>query len=192
MNKSTLRQIYKEKRLKFSSEEIKNSSKKISEKLFNEFSFQNKTVHTFLSIERLNEINTLFINQNLFNSNCTVVTSITNYTHPISLTHSIIYEKSEFEVDEFNIPIPKDKIAIDLNKIDIVLIPLLAFDQFGNRLGYGKGLYDSFLKDCSSNCIKIGVSFFEAHHETIPTENHDVKLDYCITPHKLYKFNNGV
>ncbi len=192
MNKSTLRQKYKEKRLKVSTEEINNRSKIISEKLFNEFSFQNKTVHTFLTIERLNEINTLFINQDLFNSNCTVVTSITNYTPPISLMHSVIDEKSEFEIDEYNIPVPINKIAVDVNKIDIVLIPLLAFDKLGNRLGYGKGLYDSFLNHCNPSCLKIGLSLFDAHHETIPTESHDIKLDYCITPNKIYKFNNEI
>ena len=49
-----------------------------------------------------------------------------------------------------------------IQQIEVVFVPLVAFDETGNRVGYGKGFYDEFLKNCSKDTIKIGLSFFEA------------------------------
>ncbi|MGC4022748.1 MAG: 5-formyltetrahydrofolate cyclo-ligase, partial [Cyclobacteriaceae bacterium] len=73
-------------------------------------------------------------------------------------------------------------------KIDIVIVPLLAFDAAGNRVGYGKGFYDQFLKTCRKDCKKIGLSLFEASQDLISNEEHDVKLDYAITPKGVTSF----
>ena len=68
-------------------------------------------------------------------------------------------------------------------------MPLLAFDTLGNRVGYGKGYYDTFLNKCRKETVKIGLSFFGAENEQITDVNeNDVKLDYCITPEKVYEF----
>ena len=69
-----------------------------------------------------------------------------------------------------------------------MFIPLLAFDVCGNRVGYGKGFYDDFLKNCSKDTVKIGLSFFEAETVIHDVELHDVRLDYCVTPNKSYTF----
>mgnify|MGYP001397067521 CR=1 FL=1 len=74
-------------------------------------------------------------------------------------------------------------------KIDFILMPLLCFDDYGNRIGYGKGIYDQICKYLNKSCVKIGLSFFEAHPNTIEVEKHDIPLDFCQTPLKLYKFN---
>jgi 5-formyltetrahydrofolate cyclo-ligase len=74
------------------------------------------------------------------------------------------------------------------DKIEIILIPLLVFDKFGNRVGYGKGIYDTILNQLNKNCLKIGLSVFEVSKENIQVDFHDQSLDYCQTPNKLYKF----
>lgn len=73
------------------------------------------------------------------------------------------------------------------DKIDMVLVPLLAFDQAGQRVGYGKGYYDRFLATCRSDCYKVGLSFFSPVDKII-TSPGDVALDCCITPEKFYRF----
>ena len=71
----------------------------------------------------------------------------------------------------------------------VVLVPLLAFDKFKNRLGYGKGFYDKFLKKHYKNkkkIVSIGVAFsFQKHHK-LPVNNNDVKLDYILTEKGIF------
>ena len=75
------------------------------------------------------------------------------------------------------------------SKLEVIFIPLLAFDIQGNRIGYGKGFYDIFLKKCPA-AIKVGLSFFHAEEELINDINSkDITLDYCLTPNEIYKFN---
>ena len=67
---------------------------------------------------------------------------------------------------------------------DIVLVPLLAFDKYKNRLGYGKGFYDKFLYNnnkMKKKIISIGVAFSFQNYHKLPTNDYDYKLDYVIT-----------
>ena len=70
----------------------------------------------------------------------------------------------------------------------MVFVPLLAFDEKGNRVGYGKGFYDKFLAECKPEILKIGVSFFEPENIIPDVLNTDIQLDLCITPTKVYNF----
>ena len=76
-----------------------------------------------------------------------------------------------------------------VSMIDVVFVPLLAFDTNGNRVGYGKGFYDKFLSQCQPETIKIGLSFFEAEEEIADVYQDDIRLDYCVTPNKIYDFS---
>ena len=82
-------------------------------------------------------------------------------------------------------PIKKNKIVYP----DLFLLPLLAFDRFHNRLGYGKGYYDRFLKKYVKNNKKatiIGLAFSFQKYKKIPTSMHDVKLNYILTEKGLF------
>ena len=72
---------------------------------------------------------------------------------------------------------------------NIILVPLLAFDKFKNRLGYGKGFYDKFLNKKDKNKSKItsiGVAFsFQKYHK-LPVSKKDVKLDYILTEKGIF------
>ncbi|MCT4579848.1 MAG: 5-formyltetrahydrofolate cyclo-ligase [Flavobacteriales bacterium] len=188
MDKKTIRAHFKAQRKQLNPLTTKRLSKEIFKLLISDFELKNRVIHTFFSAKSLKEIEMSPINEFLFLNAKKVATSITQFT-PLSLTHSEVNKTTSFTLDRYNIPIPKEVIPIEINEIDVVLIPLLAFDQNGNRLGYGKGLYDSFLKDCRSDCLKIGLSFFDVFSSEIPSEQHDIKLDYCITPYKIYAFN---
>ena len=74
-------------------------------------------------------------------------------------------------------------------KIDVVFVPLLAFDKLGHRVGYGKGFYDKFLNDdCRKDVIKIGLSLFKPVDKISDIQKHDIVMDYCVTPDKVYIF----
>src|SRR5690606_37923119 len=94
--------------------------------------------------------------------------------------------------NEWNIPEPVDGIEIDPKKIDVVFVPLLAFDEQGHRIGYGKGFYDKFLSECRPETIKIGLSFFEAESRIAQVFESDIALDYCVTPNRIYSFEQSV
>jgi 5-formyltetrahydrofolate cyclo-ligase len=93
-----------------------------------------------------------------------------------------LFEKNMYGIDE-----PVGGVRIYPEDIKMMFVPLLAFDTNGNRVGYGKGYYDKFIKLCDPSMIKIGFSFFE------PVVIDDVsamdeKLDFCITPERIYEF----
>ena len=67
---------------------------------------------------------------------------------------------------------------------DIIIVPLLAFDRFRNRLGYGKGYYDKFLSNYYGNkkrILTIGLAFYFQKYKKIPITKSDIKLDFILT-----------
>ncbi|HEX6332888.1 MAG TPA: 5-formyltetrahydrofolate cyclo-ligase [Flavisolibacter sp.] len=95
---------------------------------------------------------------------------------------------SIFESNASGIPEPLDTDTASPDQLDLVIIPLLGFDEKGFRVGYGKGYYDRFLKLCRPDCIKVGVSYFEAVPSIDDADDFDVPLDLCITPQRTYVF----
>ena len=77
---------------------------------------------------------------------------------------------------------------MDAQKIDLVIVPLLAFDIKGYRVGYGKGFYDKYFLKTRPNCIKVGLSFFDPVDMISDKNEFDVPLNYCVTPNKIYEF----
>lgn len=68
---------------------------------------------------------------------------------------------------------------------DAVVVPGVAFDSAGNRLGYGKGFYDRFLAQCTPQCVFIGLAYAFQLEDKLPREAHDVALDYVVTDAKI-------
>ena len=77
--------------------------------------------------------------------------------------------------------------SVDAAEIDLVLVPLLCFDERGYRIGYGRGFYDGFLSQCRPDCLKIGLSHFPPVETIDDIDSHDVPLDACITPERFYQ-----
>lgn len=93
-----------------------------------------------------------------------------------------------FTDNEFGITEPIGNDLIDPLHLDLVLVPLLAIDRQGHRVGYGKGYYDRFLARVSDDCIKVGVSYFEPVERIDDTHEYDLPLDLCVTPQQVYVF----
>lgn len=96
--------------------------------------------------------------------------------------------ETNFLKSEFNIYEPEEGIIVDADEIDMILVPLLACDKKGYRVGYGKGFYDKFLAGCRKDCIKAGFYYFEPLDEISDKADFDVPLDLCITPQTVYVF----
>lgn len=192
MNKAALRTYYLSKRnaldthtLTLRNEQIKN----LFLAYFHDFKIE--AIHTFLPIAEKKEINTKPILDALKKRNpkLRVVVSKSNL-ETLEMTSYLLQEGTVLEINKWGIPEPLEGVLFDEVKIDVILIPLLAFDKSGNRVGYGKGFYDRFLRKCRSTVVKIGLCL-EPPVAVIPdTHQFDVKLNYCVTPERIYNFYN--
>ncbi|MDI6799405.1 MAG: 5-formyltetrahydrofolate cyclo-ligase [Actinomycetota bacterium] len=78
-------------------------------------------------------------------------------------------------------PIETKGRLVKADEIDVVILPALAFDRTGSRLGYGCGYYDRFLKGIKEGAVSIGLAFEAQIVAEVPFESHDVKADYIVT-----------
>ncbi len=95
------------------------------------------------------------------------------------------YEETRLELGSFHIEEPTGDNVADVNDIELMIIPAVAFDRKGNRLGRGKGFYDRLLS--TSKATKIGVGYEFQLFDSIPSEPHDVAMDMIITQKTLIK-----
>lgn len=146
-------------------------------------------VLSFYPIEENNEINSFVLTDYLRfrNPGLQICYPRTN-PEDTSMDGVICYADSIFETNGFNIPEPTGDEIADPEDLDMVLVPMLAFDLNGYRVGYGKGYYDRYLKNCREDCLKIGFSYFEPVDSVEDANEFDVPLDLCITPHRIYVF----
>lgn len=89
------------------------------------------------------------------------------------------YDQSRLEFGSFHIEEPVGDETIDPDVIEMIVVPAVAYDRRGNRLGRGKGFYDRLLK--STKAAKIGVGYDFQLLDSLPTEPHDVPMDMVIT-----------
>ena len=187
MTKSELRKKYKKLRSQLSETEIDDLSFKIANTLLKLKIWEHAFYHIFLTIEENKEINTDHILSILSGKDKNIVIPKSDFASGL-MSHFLLTDSTKLIKNTHNIPEPIDGIEIASNKIEVVFIPLLAFDKQGNRVGYGKGFYDKFLSNCNPETIKIGLSFFEAEENISDISEHDIKLDYCVTPEKTIAF----
>ena len=169
---------------------LKNDMDSLSDKIFSLVKnlpiSKKETFHLFISSEEKREVETKKILYYLYSLNKVVATS--KILPDKDLAHVLINKKTRFVENRFKILEPDSRQEILPAEIDVVFIPLLCFDKKGNRVGYGGGYYDKFLKKTSISCLKIGLSFFEPVDFIEGISKTDITLDMCITPEKLYNF----
>lgn len=190
MKKNQLRIKYKKLREELSPEEIEDKSLQIANNLLELPIWNYSFYHLFLSITEKREINTEAVLHILQGKDKNVVISKSDLK-TYRMTNYLLTDSTVLRTNEWGIPEPVDGIEVQPQQIEVVFMPLLAFDERGNRIGYGKGFYDRFLSSCSVHTIKIGLSFFQAEHRISEVSEDDIPLDYCVTPNKIYRFRNS-
>jgi 5-formyltetrahydrofolate cyclo-ligase len=186
-DKTFLRSHYKKKRFSLTKQEVDDFSQRVCKQLDKLNIWKLKHYHIFISILKYNELDTSFIiNKLKSEQKIIIVPKISNN----ELVHIAINDETEFGLNEHGIKEPNDGNHFVIENLDIIFIPLLAFDIEGHRVGYGKGYYDRFLKLTNNSTLKIGLSFFDPINKILDIDDNDVKLDYCVTPKQVHKFNN--
>ena len=187
MNKAKLRTHYKALRKALSEERIEDDSLEIANQLLALPIWDHEFYHIFLSIVEHKEVNTDYVLNILSGKDKHTVISKSDFITR-EMSHVLLTDNTTIKKNEWHVPEPINGIPITSEHIEVVFVPLLAFDLNGHRVGYGKGFYDRFLGNCKANTLKIGVSFFEAETQISDTLESDIKLDYCITPNRVYHF----
>lgn len=187
MLKKDLRQKYKAKRQGLNEIEIEDLSLAIANKVLTLPIWDKTYFHVFLPITEHKEVNTEYILHLLSGKDKEIVISKSDFASR-NMTHFLLTDNTKIKKNEYHIPEPIDGLEVPTNKIDVVFVPLLAFDKTGHRAGYGKGFYDKFLLECKPETIKIGLSFFEAEERIADVYESDIKLDYCVSPNEVFEF----
>ena len=182
MQKNELRKYFLEQRKKISISSLEKQSQLISERFFRHFNLAEVNyLHLFLPIQKQHEINTRFIID-------TIRQSYPHINLVIPKTHWSTYQLESYLFDthtqivenRYGIREPVGALKCFDEQIDLILLPLICFDKYGFRVGYGQGYYDRFLSSCRQDILKIGLSLFDPVDKIDDVNPHDIRMDFCI------------
>ena len=189
MTKKELRTLYKTKRSGLSLNERLRLDDLILLQ-FQQLNYGNiKTVLTYWPMANPCEPNTHLFSRYLRHMIPDIILAYPKTNTPLHQINALaINDDTVYLTNEWGITEPKEGLPLAAKEIDLVFVPLLAFDTLGYRAGYGKGFYDRYLSLCRQDVVKIGFSYFEPLDKITDTDDFDVPLNYCITPQKIYEF----
>ena len=187
LTKKEIRKKYRELRLHLSADEVDSKSVAIANRLLLLPLWHLEYFHVFLPIPHNNEVNTEFILHVLAGKDKFVVVSKSDFKNSV-MNHFLLTENTRLLPNHLGIPEPVSGESVPASTIQVVFVPLLAFDKTGQRVGYGKGFYDRFLSECDPQTLKVGLSFFGPEEEISDVSKFDIPLDFVATPEAVYKF----
>ena len=166
------------------------ANRRIARNFFNHFELGGRrTVHCFISLDKLNEVDTTPIFHGIWKRFPQIHTVVPRINGESGNLDPVTYcAETEMERNVWGIAEPIAEDVADPRDIDIVLTPGLCFDSRGHRVGYGKGYYDRFLRECRPDCLKAGLSFFEPIDIIDDINENDTPVDMVITPAGVVQF----
>jgi 5-formyltetrahydrofolate cyclo-ligase len=194
LTKAALRRAALPRRQALTKAEVAQRSQLLCEHLFRHFPVaQWRWLHVFLPLARKNEPDTWPIIHRLWAEELPVqLAAPVVQPNGISLKHYALTATTPLVASRWGIPEPVASPATEVRptQLDAVLVPLLACDRHGQRVGYGGGFYDRFLAECRPDAVFIGLNILEdapvpALADVLPT---DVPLHACLTPGGVWNF----
>lgn len=185
MKKELRKNILKE-RMSLTSAEVKNRSTVIAQQLFNMAEYQtSQTIMLYLGFR--NEVATDEIIHKSLEANKRILIPITDLANTRLIPSELLDYPGDLTTGTYGILEPKAQCVrpVDPQEIDLVLVPGVAFDPQGNRLGYGGGFYDRFLPATKSNAVFIALAYELQIKEEVYPEPHDYPVHYVITEDKI-------
>lgn len=146
-----------------------------------------KTLLFYVSFK--SEVDTIsMIEESLQVNKKIIVPKVNRETHQLRLYE--IKDLKELSPGFMGIPEPDlpDNRIRDIKDVELVIIPGIAFDFYGNRLGYGAGYYDLLLSNMKKKIPFVALAYEEQLIDTIPSERHDVKVDIVVTDKRVLRF----
>jgi 5-formyltetrahydrofolate cyclo-ligase len=164
---------------------IKNSSI-ITEKLLS-LDFIKNAKNIMLYLDFNNEVQTDEMINKLMSLKKNVYAPITLKEDRKLIPSQIIDLQSSIKIGAYGIREPKEDCCpkIDVQDIDVVIVPAVAYDKDCYRLGYGGGFYDRFLNELRDDAVTVGIAFDLQIFDSVPKEDHDAQLNYIITQSQI-------
>ena len=189
MTKYTIRKSALAKRRAMTPEEVAKKSAQICTQFIRHFSLTDiQAIHIFLPITHQNEVNTFLLIAKIRDAHPHIKIIVPKIIKGTNEMQAIAITKDcEILINEWGIPEPSHQQIFNPQDIDLIVIPLLAFDLKGHRIGYGRGFYDKFLEACQPTVLKIGLSFDDPIEDILAIESHDKPLDYVVCPEHVYQ-----
>jgi len=190
MTKAEVRKHYLQKRAGLAEPEYLQLNYRLCEQFFAniDLSFL-KVIHTFLPIEKTREPNTWLIIDRIRREYPHIRLSLPRINNQAGEMEHFYFEGlHQLKTNTWGIQEPKQGVPTEPDKIDMVLVPLLAFDLNGQRVGYGKGFYDKFLPLCKPTCQRVGISLFPPIDKIDDVRAEDEPLTMAITPDEVLRF----
>ncbi|WP_158618169.1 5-formyltetrahydrofolate cyclo-ligase [Chitinophaga lutea] len=149
-------------------------------------------VHLFLPITAKKEVDTYPLAEWLRSTYPGVQLVLSrSYLATGNMQHYLWDERTRLVHNAYGIPEPESGRIVAPKEIDVVFVPMLAFDEAGHRVGYGKGMYDEFLQQCRKDVKAIGLSLFPPLPELIEDAYEgDVPMNIVVTPTQVYYFQD--
>lgn len=186
MTKAELRKLAIVERKGLSDEQVEAYSRQLLAH-FTSFDFSAvKVVHVFLPIAEKKEPDTFLFVDWLALHHPEIKIIVPKADFDTALMSNYVYTGKEGLIRNLYHILEPEKGELHTGDVDLVLVPMLAFDKQGYRVGYGKGFYDRFLQGIET--LKIGLSFFDPVEQIADVDSHDIALDLCITPDKIHRF----
>ena len=186
MQKSQIRRSFNEQRKALSTFEVETLSQELLVQ-FQKLDFSRvSSIHIFLPIEEKKEPDTFLLIEwlSIHHPEIKIIVPKADFESAL-MTHHVYTGREGLGKNLFNILEPLDSNPHH-GEVDLVLVPMLAFDLRGYRVGYGKGFYDRFLQ--TINPLKVGLCFFPPIELIEDVNEYDVRLDLCIIPKQTFKF----
>lgn len=187
IEKSTIRKKMLEKRISLDEEFLKISQKSFLKHL-KEFPLYQSSKTIMLYMDYRKEASTNDILNFSLKCKKKIILPVTNDNLRI-VPYELTAEEGSLLTSKLGIREPNPLVCPRANpkEIDMVVIPGVAFDYKGNRIGFGKGCYDYFLPTLRSDAVKVGLCYEFQRLENIPSEVTDIPMDFLLTEQRIYK-----
>jgi 5-formyltetrahydrofolate cyclo-ligase len=190
LTKGELRKLYLEKRVALGASEYADLNKRVCENFFVHIDLSLiKVLHLFLPLAKNKEPDTWLILNRVQREFPNIQISIPKVNQQEQRLDNFYFEgPDQLSNGQWGLQEPQNGVVTPVEKIDMVLVPLLAFDRSGHRVGYGKGFYDRFLKTCRTDCLRVGISLFSPVDSIYAINIHDIPLSNCVTPSRFFSY----
>lgn len=181
--KNELRSKMLQRRESISSDQFYSASNVIINRLIRQPEYADaQTIHCYVSMNDRREVNTHKLIKQMLRQEKKMVVPITNFNDG-TLTHIELSSFGDLVPNKWGVLEPDSGKEVSISELELIIVPMVAADEQGNRIGYGKGFYDRFLD--KADCPTIGLIFEQNVIAKVPTEDFDIPLDVIVTEERV-------